>query len=496
MKKYLYLILILCTISLTGCGTRDVVYDMKDSVDSDTAEGQASLSKSSGDTVAQTLGIEEDKWKEEIGSGANKINIYAKLEIPEVTDMYTMEVSEYYYTPEEQKRIAQYFMDTDTIKVNKSKVITKEWIQKRLDHFHILLRNYEVDEEYNQSNDEEYAELLHDRKVVSNELDRFTELLNAAPNMNDVSETVKDYSENYYLGSKGDVEYTLSFDMDEEYNTSSWKLEAVDGNDFTSKKISETEKDWRGAWMDGQGDHENLCVLTREQAGEKAEELCGQLGISGMKAAAICNLAIFLERGQEGSIESEYTVPYELNGYHVVLVRDMDGVAVDGVTYYYEDGTFLDRETTEKPYNKEKVVVEFNDKGIISMTCEGQMSVKEKGNAVKLLSYEQVQEIFRKELSSIQMEKEGTFAYLYLMYKRVMNEDMPDEYCYIPVWCLSTRNLHETFGWGVDTSGVFTSVEPSDVLFINAIDGNRIDPEKAGFIDYYDIMDNLKFLDE
>ena len=493
MKKYLYLILILCAISLTGCGTKDVVYDTKDSVNSNTAEGETASVESSGGTVAQTLGIEEDKWREEIGSGADKIYINAKLEIPEVSDMYTLEVSEHYAAPEEQKKIAEYFLDTDTIRVNKNKVISKEWLQRRLDY----LRGRMVNEEYYDSSDEEYAKSLHNNKVLSNEIDRLTELINDAPNVSDISETVKDYSENYYLGSKGDVEYTLYFDMDEGNNISSWKLEAVDGNDFTSKKISSEVKknDWRGAWFGEQDEHENLCAMTREQAEKKAEEICGQLGISGLKIEVINDLVIYLERGQEGIIESEYEVPYELNGYSVVLVRDINGVSVDGVTYYHEDGRYLDRETTEKPYNMEKVVIEFNDTGIISMTCEGQMSVKETGNAVKLLSYEQIQEIFRKELSGIQMGEEGKFTYLYLMYKRVRNEQMPDEYCYIPVWCLSTEKLYELAGLGI-TSGIFVGADVSDVLFINAIDGNRIDPEKAGFVDYHDIMDNLEFLDE
>ena len=497
MKKYLYFILILCAISLTGCGTKEVVYDTKDSVDSNTAEGETASVESSGGTVAQTLGIEEDKWKEEIGSGADKIYINAKLEIPEVTDMYTLEVSEHYAAPEEQKKIAEYFLDTDTIRVDKNKVFSKEWLQRRLDFVRTRMENYEADEEAYQYSDESRAEYQHNRQVLSNEIDRLTELINAAPNVSDISETVKDYSENYYLGSKGDVEYTLYFDMDEENNISIWKLEAVDGNDFTSKKISSEVKknDWRGAWLGEQDEHENLCAMTKEQASKKAEEICGQLGISGMKIEVINDLKIDLERGQEGIIESEYTIPYELNGYSVVLVRDINGVSADGVTYYHEDGGYLDRETTEKPYNMEKVVIEFNDMGIISMTCEGQMSVKETGNAVKLLSYEQIQEIFRKELNGIQVGEEGNFSYLYLMYKRVRNEEMPDEYCYIPVWCLSTKKLYEPAGLGI-TSGIYVGVDVSDVVFINAIDGSRIDPELAGFIDYHDIMDNLEFLDE
>lgn len=76
-----------------------------------------------------------------------------------------------------------------------------------------------------------------------------------------------------YTGSKGEIQYTLCFDMDEESNTSAWELEAVDGNDFSTAKISETEKVWKEAGGYPNENSDNLCGMTKEQAGRKAQEL-------------------------------------------------------------------------------------------------------------------------------------------------------------------------------------------------------------------------------
>lgn len=475
MKKYLYLVLLFCAMSLTGCGTRDVVYDIEGTVDSNTAEEGTEPAESSGGTLAQTLGIESNTWKEHIGSGKDTVFVNAKVTVPEVADMYTQEVLEHYYTPEEQKKIAEYFMDADTIQVNKKAVVTKEWIQKRLDYYSEILEFEE--EESSPYFSKEYITML------TNEKKRLEDLINEAPAMDDVSDTVQDYSENHYVGSKGDVEYTLSFDVDEETNTSSWTLEATDGNDFSVDEIEPQYKPWHEAALFYEGD--NICEMTREQACAQAEELCEKLGISDMKAVGICDLQFYLARGGEDDFRefgpaSVYNEAYEFNGYYIVLVRKINDVAVDS-TIYDGNGIYLDTNTMEKPYDKEKVTVELNDKGVISMTYEGCLTAKEVGNAVKLLSYDQVVEIFRKELEDLGKEAD-TWRSLSLVYIRVADEAETDQYCYIPVWCLSRDQLFGGITYGPSAS--FGTTLADYTIWINAIDGTRIDPDKAGFVHY------------
>lgn len=460
MKKYLYSILLLFVVFLTGCGTKDVVYDTENTVDGSTDEEEKESEAGSGSMLSETLGIPDGNWKEEIGSGADKILIRAMVEVPEVTDMYTQEVSEHYYTPEEQKKIAEYFMDADTIQVNKKAVTTKEWVQKALNYYSDQL---EVEEDVVPfGGTKEYIAML------SNEKKRLEALINEIPSINDVSESVQDYSENHYIGSKGDVEYTLSFDVDAETNTSSWTLEAVDGNNFTEGTIGKYAP-WHNAASTERND--NICEMTKEQACLKAEELCRALGISDMKVAEVYDLVLLKENDETDGISIlEFS---EYNGYSIELTRNIHGVNVD-IDLYYGDGTYLDTTTTEKPYDLEKVIVELNDKGIISMSYEGCMTAEDVGNAVKLLSFEQVQEIFRKELEGLGGESD-TWRNLSLVYTRITDETMPDQYCYIPAWRLKGD-----------------SVAAKDNIWINAIDGSRIDPDKAGFIYYVSPKEHLK----
>lgn len=474
MRKYLYLILFLFAISLTGCGAKDVTYDTEVTTDSDSAKGQDMPEESSGGTLAQTLGIEEDMWKEEIGSGV----VNAAVEIPEGTDMYTQEVTEHYYTPEEQKKIAEYFLDEDTIQVNKNKVISKEWVQKRIDYCAGYIDSVEqAEREYFEGTGRQHSpeRLSSIQETFSDEIDRLMNLMNEVPNISGVSETIPDYSENYYIGRKGDVKYTLSFDMEEETNTSSWTLEAMNSNDFSSEQMPEGTASWHEPGFSS-SDNENICDMTREEACAKAKELCEQFGITDMEVVVASDLMFYIQTGD--------TAPYEYNGYYIVLVRHINGVAVDSATYRYHraDEEIFDANSTERTYDREKVVVELNDKGIISMTYEGCMAAKEAGNAVKLLTYNQIQEIFRKELSGL--EEKRVFKHLYLMYARVADETKTDQHCYIPVWCLSEAPLREVMDFGYDESGIFTETTPDEIICLNAMDGSRIDPDKAGFVYY------------
>lgn len=446
MQKYFLWFIMLCAIFLTGCDAKDVAYDANES-----ADGMAENSiESRGAMLSETLGIVNNNWKEQIGTGVNAAFIRAVVEVPEVTAMYTQEVSEHYYTPEEQKNVAEYFMDADTIRVNKEAVHTREWVQDRLDYYSLMV-------EYDDGLYVAYGnkELM---TMASNEKKRLENLINEAPAMNDVSETVKDYRENYYVGSKGSMEYTLSFDMDEETNTSSWTLEAVK----YKTDLHETPE------------FENVNFIwekEKEEACLKAEKLCRELGISGMKAAGICKYR-------------------NISGFHIVLLRNIGGVAVDS-TLYNGDGIYLNTETTEKPYDKEMVVVNLNNGGIVSMTYQGCLTAKNVGNAVRLLNYDQVLESFRKELGESR-EKAETWKRLSLVYARVADESKPDQYCYIPVWCLHSDEIMEGTSYGDDPGEIYHSTPVGYTFWLNAIDGSRIYPEQAGFVHYIDSREYLK----
>ena len=478
--KNLLLAGIILGVMLTGCGKRDVAYNQDDN-------GAAVEEDASGESLSEALGA-GNTWQEQIGSGTDTIFVNAKVQIPGVKSMYTKEVSEHYYTPEEQKQIAGYFMDADTLKVNKEEVVTKEWLQKRINYCEQRL---EAEEE----NDSAYKSPKEYLTMISNEKKRLEGLMDSAPSVNDVSETIKDFSENDYVGKKGEIEYTLSFDMDEATNTSYWKLEAADGNDFTDGEIStEYYFDWRVAAPLYEGD--NLCQMTKEEAGKKAEQICQEIGLTGLKAVEVTNLEIFLkgEGSEMMNIPSDtwngQNAGFEMNGYYVMLTREINGVPVAN-SLYHGDSMYLNTEETEKPYDREMVILEFNDKGIISMTCEGAMQEKATGKPVKLLSYEQVTKLFRQELMKLE-EKTDTWRYLSLVYIRTKSEEDPNSHCYIPAWCLSLDKIYGGTVYSDDGEGTLDSTLVSHTIWINAIDGSRIDPDEAGFVHYITAQEELR----
>lgn len=117
------------------------------------------------------------------------------------------------------------------------------------------------------------------------------------------------------------------------------------------------------------------------------------------------------------------------------------------------------------------------------MTYEGCLKAEKTGNQVKLLGYDQIQELFRKELTGL--EEKVPMKYLYLTYVRVADETKPNRYCFIPAWCMSPYQLYETLNHGmIDESGVYTTTNPEGIIWLNAIDGTRIEPKKAGFLVY------------
>lgn len=171
----------------------------------------------------------------------------------------------------------------------------------------------------------------------------------------------------------------------------------------------------------------------------------------------------------------------QYDGYSVILVREIKGVAADSITYLA--GRYTDEDTGAAGigYNREKVTVNLNDRGLISMTYEGCLKAEKTGNQVKLLGYDQIQELFRKEL--IGLEEKVPMKYLYLTYVRVADETKPNRYCFIPAWCMSPYQLHATLNQGmIDEGGVYTTTNPERIIWLNAIDGSRIEPKKAGFI--------------
>lgn len=446
-NKKIYILAVLLLMVLTACGKKEVVFDEEEI----TGNGETIAEGESDGTLKGSLGIgDEWKWKENIQVNNDTVAIKAEIKLPDVAEMYTMEVSKHYYDAEDKKKTAEYFFDADSIKVDLEEVPTKENIKADIEKCNTMI---EAESQTDISDENKIA-------LLSSEKKRLEALVNEAPDTNDMEEAPGDYSQNYYRGTRDGVEYKLEFDIDETRNLSAWTLqvEEEDIDKFNSRGTGEVG--WNSYAVIG----DNICSMTEEQAGQEAVKICKGLGLPAMKVSAIHDINWFYMDGES-----------ELNGYEIILSRDINGVAVDAEEY--SDYDYLDVESVEKPYDIERVIVQLNDSGIISMTYEGILTEGKLSNSVKLLDFDQIKEIIREKVVEKNHEE---FLWLELNYVRVLNEKDENTYSYIPAWRLGA--------WEEST-------DLKGNLWINAMDGSVINLKETGAAQYITVDDVISEYD-
>ena len=282
--------------------------------------------------------------------------------------------------------------------------------------------------------------------------EKLEEQLLSAPSADDVKEEPGDYSANYYIGSKGNQKYRLVFGDDYWFTNSCY----VDNSGiFYWGIIKEEYSDEEEERLQSEEDSD---PMTEEEACLQAIRVCGELGLSDMSVV------------QAHTLDPSNAI----NGpgwtsYMIELVRNINGVPLN--SNIYVERPYLEEESTIRPYEQERVRITINNLGWSEISYEGSMKVEEVGDAVKLLSYGQIQELFRKELETMEMEEDDSlpiWRILELTYMRVADEGNPDLFCYIPVWRLSRQNDD----WG--------DYSTKDNIWLNAIDGSRVYPEEVG----------------
>lgn len=434
-KRTLFILAGLWIAALTGCGQEEVVYG----VDTSSEEQETAGSQSLDTSLRGMLGFgEETVWKEDIAGINGTIKISATFDIPDADKLYTMEAEKYYLTAEDKKRIAGYFMDADTIKVDKEMITTKESIRADIQSYE------ESQEEYIAEEDEVDEEVI---AFYQNKKKELMESLDGARSLSEISEEPGDYSEDFYIGMKDGAEISISFYADAARNRSAWQMinRSVDFSEHTFLT-----------------DQINNCSMTKEEAGQRAVGFCEELGLPAMAPVIIYDL----ERWKEGG-GAEY------NGYVVELARGIDGTPAD-ITLYFDDPENRDEEMV-LPYSMEQVEIILSDEGILKVFYKGILTKGEMGEPVKLLSFDQVKEVLRKELEKEDVEAGSKWEELWLTYMRVVDDGNTDKFCYIPVWKL-----------GRYYRGRYMQDVPQNNIFINAMDGSRIDLKDSGRVYYWD----------
>ena len=476
-RRSLFLMLGLMSLALFGCGKQEVVYNTESTT---TVENGEQASEQTTETATygnlkETLGIgEETNWKETLQMSNGSVDFKTSITVPETKDMYTVTATEYYLTSEDKKKIAEYFMDADSIRVDKDAMVTKEALQNKLHTYEQaigekkypdfqMIMPMDSYEKFVATNfpymESPTTELL---ASYEKEVSRLTEIMDDAPAYADLDELSADYSADAYKGKKNDVEYSIFFFGDEERNRSAWSLQAVDMNHFLEIDVTTTEltgMELGEEVAEGFVPGTNLCQLTPEEAKEQAKGLCEDLGLYHMTPVS-ANVV----QWDNGSVK-------EINGYFVKLVRQIEGVAVDS-TIYMEEEKCIDGENVELPYSTEIIEVCLNDKGIISVLSKGMLKQEQMSEPVKLLGFAEVQEVIRQELKSEKKGQIDGWQTLDLSYIRVESDGNENQYTYIPAWRLRINRLTEGF----------VLVSPRHYIWINAIDGSRIDMVEDGTV--------------
>ena len=436
-KKCMGILAVVLFLILTGCGTKQVAYGEEESTRK--KDSEVSQEESAGTTLIETLGVEEE-WKERINlDSGNMFHISAEVSVPDVPKMSLMEVSEYYYTPEDKKRVAEYFLDGGSIQVNVGMVPTKEWIEEKIKLWDSALEGAQE------------QGMEEDIQVARSEKKKLEGLLNEAPKTDEIELSPGDYKEDYFMGSRDGKEYTLDFDINEEEHISQWSLCTMDPDEF-----NETGANW---WLSGKAS-DNKCTMTKEEAEKKAVQICKELGITGMVPAKVDTV--------------QWGEQKENNGYYIVLSRENAGVVIKPARYHTKNEMFY-RNTElggKTPFEQECIEIGINDKGIFSMSYRGCLSVDKEGTEIKLLTFEQVKEAFRKEIIGKNIawpEKEA--HNLDLIYFRFMDENQSGKYTYIPVWRLAAYEIEYAAGY---------TASEKDCIMINAIDGSLVDIDEVG----------------
>lgn len=448
-KKYLNIFLLSIILVFAACSNLIISYKHKQAEKAKNATGKsvAVEETSNINSLKETLNAEE-KWVETIETKrGTRITINAKVEIPDVSNMYTYELAQNYYYSDEKKRIVEHFLKPGSIQVDINEFVSKEKLSGYIESYENMLKELDG----------------VNKSKIENEIKRLEVQLMFAPNASEIKEEKLNYSGDYYKGVREDKEYKLIFNMDGDRSVSQWQLTPLKYAKFNSIGANGFDFKRNATSMLSQSDINNKCTMTKEEAEKQAEQICKDLKIPTMWVQNTMNIR-WVNSNQEE----------EVNGYCINLSRVISGVAADVTTYTTDYPGIYSKKYP--PYRQETVRIAINDNGIIYMEYAGIMTEGRKGPAVKLLNFEQIKEIFKNEFDT--WGEDETYSMMKLSYVRIVNEKKDAVYSYIPVWRLSTRT--ET-----SLKARTQQTDSYNCILINAIDGSIIFPEQQELLYFF-----------
>ncbi|MCM1105713.1 MAG: hypothetical protein NC355_02095 [Blautia sp.] len=448
----LYLVAALA-VGITGCG-REKVVDYT-GIDSEAEPVQGTQKDGAYEEAADDFAQLRDAeaWEEVVtgtiaGERAEE-KLHVAVKAPETKYAVVMEGQLLEFSPETKERMANAVLTDAEIYYNDLEKLSKKTLQNMEEHYLAVVRELYGEQGEHEEGSWEYQLIQESIDSYEEEIEECKRLMKTAPE-NPVP--VEDFSADNYTAASHGISYDMSFITVEDsdpvesyfYRANRFSLSMGDDRSVGPEKL----KDYAFLVRDaGNGEEDNTCRLTREEAVSQAERILTEMGLAELKVTGVAPLVWY------GCDETGTKLDSQVYGYSMQIAV----AGPDGARLYDSSNSYMFQYLAEGE-------MEIADEGILSMEIDNPVIFTKLTDKVKLLSLENIKEAVRTELAeNMDAYAEGgevnwyygTLELGYLWLKEPGNEEHKGSL--LPVWSLKQN-----------------SQNPASYVYVNAIDGSII----------------------
>lgn len=463
------------TTAFSGCGKKDVDYDMGEGGTEEGGTGD-------GGELSSRLGVPEsyDGEIEAGDSGLDKIKIEDDDIITPASD--SMSIVSYkkntFDNAYKQKVCEAIFDKSKGIYVYDWEHQTKEDLQGQIDTYQTMLEEAQA---AGDSDTEEYC-----KEYISY-------LEEAMTTATDEREGAGDYSATEFIGSIGDNEFMISFYEESEGLGTNFELSYYPLEGLINYKphegatyVSAYDAQYGEEEMDD--DTINQCTFSEEEAVSLAQDFLNSCGIDDVIVTSTSSLLWEYYDSAYNVVATEY------DGYIVEFGRSVNGIAP-----YTADLSMVDTLSDDDIWYEtltETFTIQIDSNGVINASCYPLFTpTGEEEKNVELLSWKELLKALEKNIPEYYKENKTSYSNIefndvQLTYYSMKDESQEDVYKYVPVWIFAQADQYE---------GVYDYDYPVQAIMVNATDGtiynlkdiltsNSYEDLSDYYDDYYDAV--------
>ncbi|MBR1598530.1 MAG: hypothetical protein IJ661_06470 [Lachnospiraceae bacterium] len=450
--------LIMCSVTMTGCGKTDVVTDYGYENNTDESGGEGEVIKpsvsTSGASIRDMIGTDSIEYYDNFDADGIPVEVDVKCSVPDIP-----KVSAYQLTR------------VDEGSANEEKIVDALFGESAK-----KLSKMDTSDDYR---DTRYTELCSEYYGLAEAMG--VELSDDEPLLREWADA-EDYYIHLYQGVYEGVDYGLIYAYSYKYNTQYISFAPVtlenyfdDGAYVDYSPYNQDAVDDDGTTLFSFWNKENECRMTDDEIISIAEDfLCNKLMIKRYDNM----LSFYDDIGRKYYGESKKVLGFYKSFADSPLVSEVD--RFDGNELYItqnksgllpsagkvtDDAYYRDFRYSTGFVLSNAGRVRVTSRGILSVSLSWQVNVTDVTDNVTLLNGESMKKCFKNAVeNNIEKDKMGTRRQLYfnkldLRYYPVINPDDDNEFTYVPAWEYTATAQSRT----------------SVVVYINAIDGELIE---------------------